>query len=308
MRRVIVTGANGFVGKHVIDALQPYDIEIHAISRSKRTSKPNKVIWHQVDLFDSGQVEGLLKTIKPDGMIHLAWDTTPGLYWTSIDNYRWVEASLCLVRLFQENGGRRVIVTGSCAEYDWSSGVLKEESTELNYSSAYSLSKNHLQSLLSNYAAQTCLSFAWARLFFLYGPCEPEKKLVPSIITSFLKKEVAKCTSGELKRDYLFVSDAAEALVALLMSQFIGLVNIGSGKAVKISSLVYKISELFPESEILEPENNSKSDFPLVESSINIIKSIGWVPKVSLDEGLRLTIDWWRERKKTNAEESRKFL
>src|SRR5436190_5168313 len=147
-------------------------------------------------------------------MLQLDWYAVPGRYWTSTENIRWVHASLELLQLFREHGGERVVMAGTCAEYSWAGGYCSESATELAPASLYGTCKHALRLIVEAYAEQTNLSVAWARLFFLYGPFEDSTRLVASVIRSLLKGQPALCSSGNQQRDFLYVEDAAKALVA----------------------------------------------------------------------------------------------
>jgi nucleoside-diphosphate-sugar epimerase len=148
-----------------------------------------------------------------------------------LDNYRWVAASLGLLRAFADAGGTRVVAIGTGAEYDWSAGVCSggvcsagvcsESTTPLRPTSTYGLCKRALSELFVDFTSRddVALTGAWARLFFLYGPHEHPKRLIAWVITQLLAGEVAPCSHGRQQRDYLCVLDAANALVSLLAAR-----------------------------------------------------------------------------------------
>ena len=124
MKTVLLTGASGFVGRHCLRFLaEEYD-EVHAVSSRELPLSSDKIVWHRVDLLESAPLSELMSQVRPTHLLHFAWIVTPGVYWSSPDNFRWVQASLELLRLFGENGGKRVVTAGSCAEYDWNYGLL----------------------------------------------------------------------------------------------------------------------------------------------------------------------------------------
>src|SRR5262249_55949600 len=114
MRTILVTGA-GFIGWPCLEKLVGQGVEVHALTRTGPC--PAGVHAHRLDLMDSAEVANLLAQTQPSHLLHLAWITTPGQYVTSPENLAWVEASLRLLRLFAQNGGRRAVLVGSCFEY-----------------------------------------------------------------------------------------------------------------------------------------------------------------------------------------------
>lgn len=296
MKRVLLTGASGFIGRYCVPALVARGLEVHAVSRT-----PGRIAdacSHAVDLFDADRVARLFAEIQPHYLLHLAWITEPGVYPSSIENLHWTEASLRLLRLFHEHGGQRVVVSGTCAEYDWQHGYCQEFVTPLKPATLYGNCKRSLQIALDAYARQTGLSAAWGRLFFLYGPHAPVAKLPAAVITALLENRPARCTHGNQIRDFLHVHDAAEALVALLTSEVQGPVNIASGQPIRIKDLVGRITDQLGRPDLvrwggIEPP---PGDPPLILADVRrLTEEVGWSPHYTLGQGLQDTIAWWRE-------------
>ena len=159
---------------------------------------------------------------QPTHLLHLAWDARPGLFWTSTENLRWVAASLGLYLAFAASGGRRAVVAGSCAEYDWSHSELDEARTPLVPRTLYGEAKRALHTLLERAAAQSGVELAWGRLFFLYGPHEAEGRLVSDVARALLAGREARCSEGSQQRDFMHVADAGRAFAALVASDVTG--------------------------------------------------------------------------------------
>src|SRR5262249_34295657 len=170
MRRVLVTGATGCVGRHVLPELIRRGWEVHAVSSRDVRSDAENVAWHRADLLVPGQTKAVVDRAGASHLLHLAWNIVPTRWATAIENFLWVQAGLELVRAFSERGGARLVTAGSCLEYDWSYGYCSESRTPCNPHSAYGVCKHALQMLSSAYAAARGMSSAWARIFFLYGP------------------------------------------------------------------------------------------------------------------------------------------
>ena len=162
MADILITGATGFIGLPCLERLLQAGHNVHAVCRHPLPRAD--VHWHAVDLWNPEQVSALLASIRPSHLLHLAWIAMPGVYWTSPDNHRWVDASLHLVRQFHRWGGRRAVLAGTCAEYDWNHSLCHEK-TPLRPTTTYGQCKLRLWQQLR----QEKLSLAWARLFFLYG-------------------------------------------------------------------------------------------------------------------------------------------
>jgi len=303
MKKVLLTGASGFIGRQTIPFLLKNGYEVHAVFYPEKTGLDDEhnLFWHRCNLLNPDEQKELLLKIKPDNLMHFSWYTTPDKYWNSFENLRWVGASLELVINFVENGGRRAIFAGSCAEYDWNYEYCSEESTPLNPATVYGTCKKSLYELLKSYAKQSGLSFAWGRVFFLYGPYEHPARLVSSAIISLLKNKPFACSHCNQLRDFLFVQDVAEAFVSLLESKLEGAVNIGSGKPVALKAIVDSLAKQLGRPELIEfgKVTVSTNEPVLLAADIKrITKELGWKPKYGLQKGLLLTIDWWRDNLK----------
>src|SRR5258706_1738280 len=117
MKRVLVTGARGFIGRRTLPLLSTHGFEVHAVTSREIVPGDPKVTWHRADLLDGRQIDSLIATIAPTHLLHLAWIATPGSYQTSAENLRWLEAGIHLTRSFSITGGKRLVAAGSCAEY-----------------------------------------------------------------------------------------------------------------------------------------------------------------------------------------------
>ena len=301
MKKVVVTGAKGFIGTHTLKTLSDRNFEIHAIvSKNVPDIDLNNCHWHLANLLDINQIKQLFEQIKPTHLLHFAWCySMPGKYWQAEDNFLWVQASLAMLKQFQAQGGQRVVMSGTCAEYDWNYGYCSEFLTPKNPSSPYGICKNAMQEMLQSYAKLTNLSSAWGRIFLPYGPYEYVDRLVASVICSLLKGEPARCSHGRQMRDFLYAQDVADAFVALLESDVTGPVNIGSGQPIAIKDIVYKIGEQIKRSNLIQlgaiPE--ATNDTPLLVADVTrLSQEVRWFPKFDLDTGLEQTIIWWEKQ------------
>lgn len=297
MKRVLITGATGFIGRHCLPLLLEAGYEVHAVSSRLSGNKLPNTHWHQVDLLDSGKVSELMAEVKPTHLLHFAWFTESGKYLTSLENLRWVRSSLNLLEKFVEYGGRRIVIAGTCAEYDWRYGYCSEHFTPLSPTTLYGVCKHSLQSILDIFATQMGLSQAWGRIFFLYGPHEYPDRLVSSLIRSLLKNELASCSHGNQIRDFLYVEDVAQAFVALLKSNVTGAINIASGCPIAVKDIINKIGEKLDRMDLIQMgvlPVSAHEPHLLVADVSRLMNEVGWLPKYDLEAGIDKTIAWWQ--------------
>ena len=297
--KVLITGGTGFVGRHVLPLLAGNGWEIHAVtSKQKPESDPLGIVWHRLNLFDACQVDALVEQVKPTHLLHLAWYTETGKFWTSPTNLDWVIGSLSLLSAFRKHCDGRIVMAGTCAEYDWTYGLCNEGTTPCTPASIYGIAKHNLYNLCSAFASQAKLSFACGRIFFLYGPGEPRPRLVPSIICPLLEGKLAQCSHGRQVRDFLHVQDVAAAFVALLKSEVTGAVNIGSGDPTRIETVVSILGELLGRPDLIQfgaiPTSDSEPKMILSDST-RLAREVGWQPRFNLRDGLQDTVQWWRQ-------------
>jgi nucleoside-diphosphate-sugar epimerase len=161
----------------------------------------------------------------------------------------------------------------------------------------YGICKSSLFEVLSGYAEHTDLSLAWARIFFLYGPHEPEGRLIPLVIQHVLRGEPALCSHGSQIRDYLYIEDAAEALVTILDSELQGPINVASGEPITIRDLVTRAAGRLGRPDLIRLGAMAPrpTDVPLLLADTSRLRAeVGWQPRVTLEQGLDRTIEFWR--------------
>jgi nucleoside-diphosphate-sugar epimerase len=304
----MVTGASGFIGRWSVPALLALGFEVHAVvSGSHDAPLPEELRGATVqrcDLLSKKAIDATIERIQPTHLLHFAWIAQPGVYWNSPDNFRWLEASEHLLRRFQEVGGRRVVMAGSCAEYDWSGpGVFDEQTGPLADDAAaatpaYTACKLRLHRSLTSFAARHQLSSAWGRIFFQYGPYEHPQRLMPSVICSLLRGDEALCTHGRQVRGFLHVADVGAAFAAIVASRVEGAVNVGSDERITLADVIERIAAQIGRPDLVRLGARAASAEPplLIAVTRRLREETAWRPQFALDEGLADTIRWWRSK------------
>jgi nucleoside-diphosphate-sugar epimerase len=313
--RVLVSGAGGFIGRWSVPALLRSGHEVHAVlSAHGSRNAPEQLHGarlHFADLLDEMAAAELMSQVQPTHLLHFAWIATPGLYWNSAENFRWLAASEHLLRCFGAQGGRRVMMAGSCAEYDWSRVEVCDElrsplanegaaaSAASGSLSPYAACKIALQAALTDFGRRQGVSTAWGRVFFQFGPHEHPDRLVPSVICNLLLNREAPCSHGRQIRSFLHVADVGAAFAAVLMSDLEGPVNIGSDQRIALADLVDRIGRRIGRADLLRlgARPSAPGEPPILVPDVHRLRlEAGWQPSFTLDAALNDTIEWWRGR------------
>jgi nucleoside-diphosphate-sugar epimerase len=306
----LVTGAAGFIGRSSLEPLRAAGFEVCAVlsPRPDELDRAGAMLpeieARHIDLTDPAAVDALLEAAKPTHLLHFAWIATPGVYWQSEENYRWLSASRHLLAAFGRCGGVRAVMAGSCAEYDWSRvDVCHERSSpladEAGTATPYAACKIAMQRSLEEYGHSHGVSTAWGRIFFQYGPGEHRDRLIPAATLNLLAGREARCTHGRQIRSFLHVEDVGAAFAALLASPVQGPVNIGSGDGIAIGELLERLAREIGRPDLLKlgarPAPPGEPAVLLPDLG-RLREEVRWSPRRRLDEGLRDTVRWWRSR------------
>ena len=301
MKRVLVTGGRGFIGRHTLAPLIARGYEVHATASGDDISDDLAVLpvtWHVCDLLKKDQTDALFRSVAPSYLLHAAWITDHGDYWTSNKNLAWVAATLHMVLAFAQAGGRRYVGAGTCAEYEWSTDVYNELSSKMAPATLYGRAKLAAHEMTSAASDALNISVATGRIFFAYGPYENPNRIVPYACQMLAKGRPAEFSSGALERDFLHVIDAGKGFAALLDGELTGPVNIASGVATNLAGLVTQLGRIAGHEDliVLGARPDRPDEPPKLVANISRIQSTGWLPQTDLNQGLEDTFDWWRAR------------
>ena len=314
-KRVLVTGAGGFIGSHLAERLAALGARTRALVRY--TSSGN---WGWLDrsplrgdlevflgdIRDRDSVQRAVKDI--DYVFHLAALIGIPYSYYAPDSYVQtnIVGTLNVLQAARDNGTERVVHTSTSEVYGTAQYVPIDEQHPLQGQSPYSASKIGADKLTESFNLSFSLPVVTVRPFNTYGPRQSARAIIPTIITQCLTDRTVRLGNLSPTRDLNYISDTVNGfLMAGESEQAVGrTVNLGSGQEISIGNLAQRIAQLIDKDvTIISDEQRIRPKGSEVERLLadNRLASelIGWQPTVSLDQGLRNTITWVSENLNT---------
>lgn len=301
MNRVLVTGASGFVGAAVTRLLIEQSREVAIILRTtsdnRRIDKMlDKVHVIKGDLSVLEEIKQNVKDFRPDAILHLGWQGVKGRDRNSINQVDNISASVDLYRLSMECDCRAFVGMGSQAEYGPSTGKL-DETSKTKPTTVYGIAKLATCQLLDRISLVQSKPFAWLRLFSSYGPGDDPSWLLQYLGRTLLKRQRPALTAAQQMWDYIYVDDAAQAMIATMDAKAKGIFNLGSGEAIKLEKIIMMMRDLIdPSLPLGLGEIPYREDQVMhLEANISKLTAVtGWTPSVSIRKGLEEVLLWLR--------------
>lgn len=248
----LLTGATGFVGRHVLRLLQSQGARLRVVTRT-----PGALDWPvgtevivSEDAFAQPSDWWADALDGVDAVLHMAWYAKPGVYLRSPRNLDCLRGTLSMAEACASVGVQRFVGVGTCFEYDVRAGHLST-STPLNPASPYAASKAAAFLFLREYFAERKVSFAWCRLFHLFGEGEHPERLISYVRHQLAHGQPVELTSGAQIRDYLDVREAAAELVSHLTGSRQGPINVCSGQGRSVKEMVERIADEYGRRDLL---------------------------------------------------------
>lgn len=280
--KVAVTGATGFIGRHVLTALIRRGHQVLVVGRTPLKGQ-DKAVFVEVDLLQERDHKWI-SVHNPSHLVHMAWYADHGKYWTSPLNLNWCDATMRLIQSFADQGGERVVVAGTCAEYDWSFGYCQEERTPCQPTSLYGTVKDCTRRMLEKICDIRHISLVWGRIFMPFGIGENPQRLLPSVVQALSGLRQPFTIGLYQWRDILPVEVVAEGFAFLTGHRDSGTFNICSGRPTQLNEVIIRVSDILGKSPSLFLD---KGDFSISPGAFlvgdnRLLLSKGWQPQYDL--------------------------
>lgn len=299
--KIFVTGGSGFIGSAFSAAAIRAGHEVTLLAREPNPWRLQEFAGRYRamvgSLADPGSLRTALLEIRPEVVVHLAWAGVSGQDRNGFIQIGNVGTSADLMTAARDAGVRHFVSTGSQAEYGPKSGVIAPDATP-GPTTLYGESKLATGRLLARLASLSDMRFSWLRVFSTYGAKDHPYWMIPGLIRALLAGERPALTEGLQKWDFLHVSDAAAALLAVAESASAGgIYNLGSGHAPPLRDTVGLIRDAIDPSLPLgfgDVPYRPDQVMHLQADISRLTQDVGWRPKVELADGLADTVEWYR--------------
>ena len=289
--KILITGANGFIGKHVTKQLATVNNTILAtgFEKNKSDNSQDNVKWIYGNLSNLDNYKAEIREFNPDVTVHMAWQGIPD-FSENISRLN-LETSIDLLDfIIEETDCSKIIVSGSCFEYGKRNGVVKEsENTAIN--SYFSWAKHSIYGYLELKCKQKYIELVWFRYFYVYGPGQRKASLIPTILDSFKNNLTPDIRNPYNKNDFIYVQDIATAtdcVINLETKIDSGIYNLGSGYSTSVLEICVK-AELAVTG--VQKATKSLAKIPKIDfqdfwADVSKLKSLGWKPMYSIEKGV----------------------
>lgn len=288
MVKILITGASGLIGRECAKQLENKGQLYSLVSRDHPNPPRGKIV--KGNILDTSESKKLLEEIRPDLLVHLAWDVT-GKYWDSDSNQDWLNASIELAENFRRVGGTRFVGAGTCAEYDLFRGERCVEGvTPLVNPGKYPDAKRKLNSHLRDMG----IDYGWGRFFYLFGEGEDRNRKVPGIIRLIGSGEQVPTEQGII-REYTYVPDAAKMFSTMALSTEQGEFNMAYGDPISeldlINGLAWAMGKKVDDLIRVVPRSPNSPIYVAADCT-KYVQRLGQPPRTSFNEAIARTVDW----------------
>ncbi len=289
-KRILVTGASGFIGQYLVQKLCDAGADVHGTSRSVRKSSQKNLTWWEGSFEDFDSAKRILTEVQPDIIFHMAGAVTAAVDKEYIlpTYHSLLTSTLNLLTLATELGCERIVLAGSCTEPDELSPIPSSP-----YAAAKWATNGYGRMFHKVYGAPVVV----VRPFMGYGPMQPTYKVIPHVITSLLRGESPELSSGSWVTDWVYIEDMVEGILAAASVAGIEgqTLDLGSGVRISVREIIENITG------IIQPKGkplfgalpDRQHEYTRIADTEYTFSRIGWKAKTAMNDGLERTIEYY---------------
>ncbi len=292
-RPLVVTGAEGFIGRHLLNGLRDYHGVVLAVDRVEGVAGNGR--YHQSDLSDpSDLIPADVDVSAGFTLIHLAWDTHRGRSFAAQAEQARLFGGL--LDYWTDKGLRAVIGMGSAEEYGVRGGLIHEYDLPMEPLSPYGAAKRLAGVMARSWALREKRDVVWLRPFIVYGPGQAGDMMLPYAVAQARKREAAKFTDGMQERDFVYVDDVVDAFCRVIDRRVAGVqvLNLGGGQPVRVRDVLIEVARSLDAESLFKlgarPRRPGEPDRQVadIQSARDLL---GWSPKIDWREGVKRIVN-----------------
>ena len=280
--KILLTGATGFIGKSFIKKLSKKSFKIIALSRKNHRDENN--VQYIQDTIRLDKKFSIIKKFEPEVLIHLSWEGIPN-FSKSILKKNIEDQKIFFKKISLFKNLKKIIVTGSCLEYQNKIGK-REESDRLTNLNDLGKTKNERFKFIKK-TLNDKIRLYWLRIFYIYGKDQRKGSLIPLLLDSAKKKKLVKLKNVFNSHDYIHVDDVSSVIKKLLLKNIKSDVyNVGYGRSISIISIIRTLEKLLNKKITFKSYEKSKK-YSFYSCNHKLRKNLGFIPKITFEKGLK---------------------
>lgn len=286
MIKLFITGGTGFIGKEIVDILNLDGCKIYVLTRQALENFGN-VEYIRGEISDTELLEKVFKKIRPKCLLHLAWNVKSSNYAQSAENNLWVDWSQKLLEIFLKYGGEKVIVSGTCFEYEFTKNKPIAEDEICKPATPYGKAKLEVYGIYKKLCESHNAKLIWGRIFYPYGRGESARKLISAAKNNLVDDKEFLCKAPQNVNDYINVRDVAKIFQAFIKNDAAeGIYNVGTGRAYKIGDILNKVAQILGKEKFLTFGNTAGQNFQYIVADTKKLRKIYRDEFITLEDGL----------------------